>query len=55
VRNGGPKAPIEFIAGAADKQAQCEFIMLRDGRVIFEGDAHAIRASTDSYIQSFLS
>jgi phospholipid/cholesterol/gamma-HCH transport system ATP-binding protein len=55
VRNGGPKAPIEFVEAPTEKLAQCEFIMLRDGRVIFEGDAHAIRASTDSYIQSFLS
>ncbi len=52
---GGPSQPIDFIAAPEDKQMQCEFIMLRDGLVIFEGDAQAIRASTDSYIQSFLS
>ncbi len=55
VRNGGVKQPIEFVPAPPEKQAQCEFIMLCDGYVIFEGDAQAIRASTDSYIQSFLS
>jgi phospholipid/cholesterol/gamma-HCH transport system ATP-binding protein len=54
VRNGA-KAPIEFIPAPAEKLAQCEFIMLRDGLIIFEGDAHAIRTSDDAYIQSFLS
>jgi phospholipid/cholesterol/gamma-HCH transport system ATP-binding protein len=55
VRNGATKQPIEFVPASPDKQAQCEFIMLCEGDIIFEGDAHAIRASTDSYIQSFLS
>ncbi len=55
VRDDGPKAPIQFVPAEPDKLAQCEFMMLRDGLVIFEGDAHAIRASNDSYIQSFLS
>jgi phospholipid/cholesterol/gamma-HCH transport system ATP-binding protein len=55
VRNGEPKQPIEFIPATPQKQAQCEFIMLRDGLVIFEGDAQAIRTSDDAYIQSFLS
>jgi phospholipid/cholesterol/gamma-HCH transport system ATP-binding protein len=50
-----PRGEIEFPAATEEKQAQCEFIMLRDGQVIFEGDAQAIRASTDHYIQSFLS
>jgi phospholipid/cholesterol/gamma-HCH transport system ATP-binding protein len=54
VRNG-PKEPIEFIPAPAEKLAQCEFIMLRDGLIIFEGDAQAIRTSDDAYIQSFLS
>jgi hypothetical protein len=29
--------------------------MLRDGLIIFEGDADALRNSTDEYIQTFLS
>lgn len=32
-----------------------EFLMLKDGEVLFEGSARELRASTDSYIQSFLS
>jgi phospholipid/cholesterol/gamma-HCH transport system ATP-binding protein len=46
---------IEFSAAPPEKLAQCEFMMLREGRVIFEGDAHAFRAAPDPYIQSFLS
>jgi phospholipid/cholesterol/gamma-HCH transport system ATP-binding protein len=38
-----------------DKERQTEFIMLRDGVIIFEGDADALRNSTDEYIQTFLS
>jgi len=29
--------------------------MLRDGLIIFEGDADALRASRDPYIRDFLS
>jgi phospholipid/cholesterol/gamma-HCH transport system ATP-binding protein len=46
---------IEFEAAAADKIAQCEFMMLREGVVIFEGDANAFRHAPDPYIQNFLS
>src|SRR5689334_13645032 len=38
-----------------EKEKQCEFIMLRDGVIVFEGDAAALRASTDPYIREFLS
>jgi len=40
---------------SAEKEREAEFIMLRDGLIIFEGDADALRASTDPYIQQFLS
>jgi len=46
---------IEFEPAAADKIAQCEFMMLREGVVIFEGDANAFRHAPDPYIQNFLS
>jgi phospholipid/cholesterol/gamma-HCH transport system ATP-binding protein len=39
----------------AQKSDEAQFIMLRDGDIIFEGNAHEIRASRDPYIQSFLS
>jgi ABC-type transporter Mla maintaining outer membrane lipid asymmetry ATPase subunit MlaF len=29
--------------------------MLRDGNIVFEGDAEALRRSTDPYIRTFLS
>lgn len=32
-----------------------EFLMLKDGEVLFEGSARELRASTDPYIHSFLS
>jgi phospholipid/cholesterol/gamma-HCH transport system ATP-binding protein len=37
------------------KEREAEFIMLRDGLIVFEGDADALRRSTDPYIQTFLS
>ena len=37
------------------KRTDTEFLMLKDGVVLFEGTARELRASTDSYIQSFLS
>ncbi len=38
-----------------EKEREAEFIMLRDGLIVFEGDAKALRESTDEYIQKFLS
>ena len=29
--------------------------MLRDGRIVFEGSADELRASTDPYLRAFLS
>jgi ABC-type transporter Mla maintaining outer membrane lipid asymmetry ATPase subunit MlaF len=46
---------VEFQPAPPEKVAQCEFLMLREGTVIFEGDAHAFRRAADPYIQSFLS
>lgn len=37
------------------KEREAEFIMLRDGVIVFEGDADALRRSDDPYIQTFLS
>jgi phospholipid/cholesterol/gamma-HCH transport system ATP-binding protein len=39
----------------AHKSAEAEFMMLRDGLVVFEGNAHELRASRDPYILAFLS
>ena len=44
---------IEFPSARRDNYHQ--FLMLRDGVIVFEGDADALRQSTDPYIKSFLS
>jgi phospholipid/cholesterol/gamma-HCH transport system ATP-binding protein len=52
-RNGS----VRFEKADQDKADQAEFIMLKDGRIAFEGNASELRrvAETDEYIQSFLS
>jgi phospholipid/cholesterol/gamma-HCH transport system ATP-binding protein len=39
----------------ADKVEQADFVMLRDGGILFEGSADELRASDDPYLQAFLS
>ncbi len=46
---------VEFAQAGPAKMAEAEFMMLKDGIIIFEGTADELRASTDSYIQAFLS
>ena len=46
---------VQIVQATAAKEKQAEFIMLRDGLIVFEGDADALRASTDPYIRDFLS
>lgn len=53
VRNEEGK--VEIVRATPEKERQAEFIMIRDGIIIFEGDADALRRSTDPYIQTFLS
>ena len=38
-----------------DKSEEAEFIMLKDGRVAFEGHAEELRQSNDPYLKTFLS
>jgi phospholipid/cholesterol/gamma-HCH transport system ATP-binding protein len=54
VRRG---ADIEFEKASADKADEAEFIMLRDGRIAFEGNAGELRAAAarDPYVDAFLS
>jgi phospholipid/cholesterol/gamma-HCH transport system ATP-binding protein len=47
--------PVQIGPASPDKERQAEFIMLKDGVIIFEGDADALRSSTDPYIRNFLS
>ena len=46
---------IEITPADAKKCDQAEFIMLKDGLIAFEGNAAELRASTDPYVQTFLS
>jgi phospholipid/cholesterol/gamma-HCH transport system ATP-binding protein len=53
VRNANGQ--VEVVEATGVKERQAEFLMLRDGLVCFEGDADALRSSTDPYIRTFLS
>ncbi|HET9371779.1 MAG TPA: ATP-binding cassette domain-containing protein [Vicinamibacterales bacterium] len=46
---------VEFVVAPPAKQDETEFLMLRDGKVAFEGDTAALRQANDPYIKSFLS
>jgi phospholipid/cholesterol/gamma-HCH transport system ATP-binding protein len=46
---------VRIVPATRAKEKEAEFIMLRDGLIVFEGDADALRSSTDPYIQTFLS
>jgi phospholipid/cholesterol/gamma-HCH transport system ATP-binding protein len=46
---------VEIVPATPEKEREAEFIMLKDGLVCFEGDAEALRKSSDPYIRTFLS
>lgn len=52
VRDNGRVGVVQADRG---KCAETEFLMLKDGDVVFEGHASELRASRDAYIRSFLS
>jgi phospholipid/cholesterol/gamma-HCH transport system ATP-binding protein len=52
VRNNGH---VELIEAPEKKMDEAEFMMLKDGDVVFEGNVHELKDSKDPYIQSFLS
>jgi phospholipid/cholesterol/gamma-HCH transport system ATP-binding protein len=52
VRDNGK---ISIVAAHEDKAEEAEFIMLREGRIHFEGHAAELRQSRDPYLRSFLS
>jgi phospholipid/cholesterol/gamma-HCH transport system ATP-binding protein len=52
VRDGGA---IHVVPADEQKCEEAEFIMLKDGRVHFEGHAAELRGSRDAYIRAFLS
>ena len=46
---------VQIVPAERGKCQEAEFIMLRDGRICFEGNATELRSSTDDYLQTFLS
>jgi phospholipid/cholesterol/gamma-HCH transport system ATP-binding protein len=46
---------IRVVPATEKKAREAEFIMLRDGRIAFEGDADELRESNDDYLKTFLS
>jgi phospholipid/cholesterol/gamma-HCH transport system ATP-binding protein len=46
---------IRIVPADERKAKEAEFVMLRDGVLMFEGDADALRQSEDSYLRTFLS
>ncbi len=51
----GPDGSVQIEPASHEKQRETEFIMLRDGVIVFEGDATMLRQSRDPYLQEFLS
>ena len=49
------RGEVKIIDASREKEREAEFIMIRDGLIVFEGDADALRSSTDPYIRTFLS
>jgi phospholipid/cholesterol/gamma-HCH transport system ATP-binding protein len=50
-----PNGEIRVVPADEKKSEQAEFLMLKDGRINFEGDAEALRSTTEPYITKFLS
>jgi phospholipid/cholesterol/gamma-HCH transport system ATP-binding protein len=48
-------AGVEYVPASADVNDRTEFLMLREGRVAFEGTADELRTTNDDYLTTFLS
>lgn len=48
-------SPPAIVAAPPEKVEEADFIMLRDGKIVFEGSADELRASTDPYLREFMS
>jgi phospholipid/cholesterol/gamma-HCH transport system ATP-binding protein len=46
---------VHIVPATPEKEREAEFIMIRDGLIVFEGDADALRQSRDPYLKTFLS
>lgn len=45
---------ISFVPAGPDKVAETEFVMLKDSKIIFEGQLPELKASPDVYLKEFL-
>ena len=45
---------IRIVPADERKESEAEFLMLRDGLLVFEGDSDSLRSSQDEYLQTFL-
>ncbi|HEX7793787.1 MAG TPA: ATP-binding cassette domain-containing protein [Vicinamibacterales bacterium] len=50
-----PAGGVRIVNATPEKEQETGFIMLRDGLIVFEGDATDLRKSSDTYLQTFLS
>jgi phospholipid/cholesterol/gamma-HCH transport system ATP-binding protein len=50
-----PDGRVTIEKASVSKVQETEFLMLREGLVVFEGDAHALRQAADPYLRNFLS
>ena len=50
-----PDGSVRIERASLEKEQLTEFLMLRDGVIVFEGDADALRRARDPYIRLFLS
>jgi ABC-type transporter Mla maintaining outer membrane lipid asymmetry ATPase subunit MlaF len=48
------KGNVRILPATPEKEREAEFIMIREGMIVFEGDADALRTSKDPYIVNFL-
>jgi phospholipid/cholesterol/gamma-HCH transport system ATP-binding protein len=51
----GPDGTVSIVDATPKKEEETGFIMLKDGLIVFEGDASDLRKSTDPYLKTFLS
>jgi phospholipid/cholesterol/gamma-HCH transport system ATP-binding protein len=50
-----PSGQVRVVPATPEKSEEAEFMMLKDGAIVFEGSAEELRHSTDPYLQTFLS
>lgn len=55
--HGAARAPEghPIVSASPEKVEEADFVMLRDGKIVFEGSADELRNATDPYLRAFLS